>query len=77
MLARLNITEKNEHFLAHHQAHSNIIKAIKIIVGECKALEQQALTADGYRLMNQKISTLFEEHDRSFDTPFIQSTFLQ
>jgi hemerythrin len=76
MLARPNITEKNEYFRAHHQAHSDIIKAVKIIAEECKALEQQALTAEGYRLMHQKISTLFEEHDRSFDTPFIQSTYL-
>lgn len=74
MLSRSHVTEKYEYFRAHRQAHIAIIKEIKAIVDECDALEQQALTAEGYRQLYQKISKLFEEHERAFDSPFIQST---
>lgn len=67
--ARPNVTKEKQYLRTHHQAHNDVIKAIELTVAESHILEQQALTAKGYRLMYQKISYLLKEHNRSFDKP--------
>ena len=74
MLSRSHVTEKYEYFRAHRQAHVDIIDELKILTDECAALNQQNMTAEGYRLLYTQISILFHEHERSFDSPFIEST---
>jgi len=44
------------------------------LVDECLLLGKQNNTADIYRQFYKEISHLFEEHDRTFDDPFIKST---
>ena len=74
MLSRPQVTVGNEYFRIHKQAHDGIIKELKLIVGECSSLDKLEKTAEGYRHFYKKLSDLFEEHDRCFDDPFIQST---
>ena len=74
MLSRSHVTETYEYFRAHHQAHTDIIDELKILADACATLNQQNSTAEGYRLLYSQISYLFEEHERNFDTPFIEST---
>lgn len=75
MLSRPHVTEEYEYFRVHRQAHVNIILALKEIAGECASLLKQRVIADGYRKLYQKVSDLFEDHERSFDAPFIRSTY--
>ena len=75
MLNRPHVTEEYEYFRVHRQAHINIMLALKEIAGECASLLQQRIIANGYRQLYQKVSNLFEDHDHSFDDPFIRSTY--
>ena len=74
MLSRPQVTVGNEYFRIHKQAHDSIMQELKSIVGECSSLDKLEKTAEGYRHFYKKLSDLFEEHDRCFDDPFIQST---
>ena len=74
MLSRPHITEEYEYFRIHHQAHEDIMKKLIALRGESSSLDKQGNTAEGYRLFYKKLSDLLEEHDRSFDDPFVQST---
>jgi len=74
MLSRPHVTEKYEYFRTHKKAHSEIMHQLDVIVSECKSLCDQGGTANSYRHLYSKILQLFEEHDRSLDDPFIQST---
>src|SRR5664279_3808271 len=71
MLSRPQVTEKYEYFRIHHQAHIDIMQKLNALVGECSSLDMQGNTAESYRQFYKKLSNLFEEHDRSFDDPFI------
>ncbi|HLD09576.1 MAG TPA: hypothetical protein VJB68_05970 [Methylophilaceae bacterium] len=74
MLNRPHVTTEHEYFRIHSQAHTNIMQMLNAMVGECSSLDEQGNTAEGYRQFYKKLSDLLEEHDRSFDDPFIQST---
>ncbi len=74
MLSRPNVTEDDKYFRMHQQAHTEIIQKLDILVGECFSLDTQVSIAEIYHQFHQKLSALFEEHDRAFDDPFIQST---
>jgi len=74
MLSRPQVTVEYKYFRTHRQAHDNIMQELKSIAGECNSLDKLERTAEGYRHFYKKISDLFEEHDRCFDDPFIQST---
>jgi hemerythrin len=69
-----HITEEYEQFRKHQQAHADIMVALRSIVDECSALDEQGKTAEGYRQLYKGVSGLLEEHGRLFDDPFIQST---
>lgn len=75
MLSRPHVTENYEYFRVHRQAHLDIMQALKEIAGDCASFLQQKVIADGYRQLYQRVSGLFEDHDRLFDDPFIQSTY--
>ena len=74
MLSRPHVTEDYGYYRMHHQAHLQIMKALKGLVEQCGLLDRQGATDAAYRELFGKISVLFEEHDRAFDDPFIQST---
>ncbi len=74
MLSRPHVTEEYEYFRRHRQAHQNILRELNRLVNECTSLNKQSATAQSYRHLYKTISELFEEHDRAFDDPFIQST---
>ena len=74
MLSRPGVTEEYEYFRNHRQAHTNIMRELNSIISECSSLDKMGKTDESYRQLFKKVSDLFEEHDRSFDDPFIQST---
>lgn len=74
MLSRPHVTEEYNYFRIHHQAHEDIMRKLYALCGECASLDSRGNTAEGYRQFYKKLSNLLEEHDRSFDDPFIQST---
>jgi hypothetical protein len=74
MLSRPKVTDDDRYFRMHQQAHIEIIQKLDILVDECFSLDTQVSIAEIYRQFHQKLSALFEEHDRAFDDPFIQST---
>jgi hemerythrin len=59
--------ESDEYFLAHKQAHEDILRVLKSKLIECKELNQYGQTAQGYRLLYHTVSNLFSEHARLFD----------
>ncbi|MGB7816192.1 MAG: hypothetical protein WBL28_07560 [Methylotenera sp.] len=74
MLSRPHVTEKYEYFRIHRQAHLDILRKLDALVSECFTFDDHKNTADVYHQFYDKLSALFEEHDRNFDDPFIQST---
>jgi hemerythrin len=74
MLSRPNVTEEYVYFRAHKQAHEEILENLDILVDKCFSLDTQVNIAEIYHQFHKKLSDLFEEHDRAFDDPFIQST---
>jgi len=74
MLSRPNITKENEYFRIHQQAHTDILQKLDVLVDECFLLDAQVNIAETYHQFHRKLLDVFEDHDRSFDDPFIQST---
>jgi hypothetical protein len=74
MLSRPHVTEDYEYFREHRKAHYDIMHQLQEIIGESNSLGSQGSTADSYRHLHSRILLLFEEHDSTFDDPFIQST---
>ncbi len=74
MLGRPHVTKEYEYFRIHRQAHADIMQKLHALVDECFSLENNNNAAEVYRQFYKELSDLFEEHDRSFDDPFIQST---
>lgn len=63
-----------EYFRLHQQAHNNIMQELKSIAGKCSTSYKPEKTAEDYRHFYKRLLDMFEEHDRTFDSPFIQST---
>jgi hemerythrin len=74
MLSRPNVTKDYEYFRTHKQAHADIMQKLQALVDECLTLKNKDNVAEIYIQLYEKISDLFEEHDRLFDDPFIEST---
>jgi hemerythrin len=74
MLKRPHVTPEYEYFRIHKQAHHAILLELDRAVNACRAYKQSGQTAEAYRQLHATVSTLFSEHDMSFDDPFIQST---
>ena len=74
MLGRPHVTEDYAYFRIHQQAHNTLMQALYALSEECLSLRNEGNTADIYRQFHQRLSALFEGHDRDFDDPFIAST---
>ena len=76
MLRRPHITKDNEYYLSHKQAHTSIMKSLHSLVDNFfnLALEDKDEVAHIYAQFHSNLMKLFEDHDRFFDDPFIQST---
>lgn len=74
MLSRPHVTEDYEYFRVHKLAHAEIMQKLNDLVDECFNLDREANTAEIYMRFHEKLLNIFEEHDRSFDDPFISST---
>ncbi len=74
MLSRPSISENYAYFRVHRQAHLDIMKNLQGLADNYFSVTKKSNTAEVYRLFYGKIATLFEEHDRLFDDPFIEST---
>jgi len=74
MLSRPHVTEEHEYFRTHRQAHTDILRKLDALVSECFTFEDHISTVEIYHQFYDKLSALFDEHDRSFYDPFIQST---
>jgi hemerythrin len=74
MLSRPHVTEDYTYFRIHQQAHADIMQKLNALVEECLALKDDANTAEVYTQFYKELSDIFEEHDKSFDDPFILST---
>ena len=74
MLSRPHVTEDYEYFRTHKLAHAEIMQKLNDLVDECFASDRESNTAEIYIQFYGKLSNMFEEHDRSFDDPFILST---
>lgn len=77
MLKRPHVTTEYEYFRKHKQAHQSILLKLDQAVDTSRSCKQKGQTAEAYRQLHSRISTLFVEHDQSFDDPFIQSTRTQ
>ena len=74
MLSRPHITENYEYFRLHRQAHLDVMQNLQSLADDYLSARKKTDTAQIYRLFYEKISSLFDEHDRLFDDPFIEST---
>jgi len=74
MRRRSPVTQEQDDFRDHQQAHRNILYELDALVRACTLLDEKGNTADGYRQLHTNTSNLFEQHDRLFDASFIQAT---
>jgi len=74
MLSRPHVTEEYEYFRTHRQAHTEILRKLDALVNECFTYEDHVSTVKIYHQFYDKLSAFFDEHDRTFDDPFLQST---
>jgi hypothetical protein len=77
MLSRPNVTSQNEYFRVHQLAHADIMHKLNELVENCLSMRSNHNVADTYVKFYEKTSNLFEEHDRLFDNPFIESTKIE
>jgi hemerythrin len=74
MLSRPNIGENNDYFRVHRQAHLDIMKTLQVLADNYFTVSDKTSAAEVYRLFYGKIAGIFNENDRQFDDPFIEST---
>lgn len=74
MLSRPHVTEDYEYFRVHRQAHEHILQKLDEMVENCLSKSAQQNTAEIYRQFHHCLLDMFDEHDRNFDDPFIEST---
>jgi len=74
MLSRPHVTEDYEYFRTHRQAHVDIMQKLQSLADKCLVLGNTGSIAKVYCHFYEEISSIFEQHDRLFDDPFIVST---
>ncbi len=74
MLSRPHVTKEYEYFRIHQQAHEDIMQKLETLVDESLALRNHDDVAVIYRQFYETLLGIFEQHDRNFDDPFIEST---
>lgn len=73
MLSRPHVTKDYQYFSYHHQAHVDLILRLQALSDEYLLIRNEGNIAEIYRQVYEKITDMFEEHDRLFDDPFIES----
>lgn len=76
MLARPRVTETSEYFRLHRQDHERIMEKLNALVDRCLSLGNDGDVAQIYRQFHQDLLEIFNEHNRNFDDPFLESTQL-
>ena len=74
MLNSAHDTEQYDSIRLHQHAHEGMMLKLQGLANECLSLREQDNTLEIYHYFYEKISDLFEKHDRHFDDPFIKST---
>ena len=74
MLDRPHVTKDYQYFSFHHQAHIELMLRLQALSDEYLLIKNEDNIAEIYRHLYEKIMDMFEEHDRLFDNPFIEST---
>ncbi len=74
MLSRPNVTEDYEYFRNHSLAHNEIMRKLNALLVECYQFDKEGDTVSSYRKLFTSLVTIFENHDATFDDPFIEST---
>lgn len=74
MLSRPHVTKDYEYFSFHHEAHVDLMLRLQALSDEYLSMRNQSYIAEIYHHFYEKITDMFEEHDRLFDDPFIEST---
>lgn len=73
MLRQSGVTENDEDFRRHRQAHVNMLNALYEIICECDLLDAKGKTANAYRNLCNRMSEQFKEHDLMFDSIYIKA----
>jgi hemerythrin len=68
------LAQDKEDFRSHQRAHTNILNELKSKVSQCALLDARGDTSEAYRQLYNRMSELFEEHERLLDGPYIKST---
>ena len=74
MLSRPHVTKDYEYFSFHHQAHVDLLLKLQALSDEYLSMRNESYIGEIYRHFYEKLTDMFEEHDRLFDDPFIEST---
>lgn len=74
MLSRPHVSENYEYFRIHRQAHLDIMLHLQSLSDQYLSAGNISNIAETYGIFYENISTIFDEHDRLFDDPFIDST---
>lgn len=74
MLSRPHVTEASEHFCLHRQAHERILQKLDALVEKCLLLNGDGDAAQIYQKLHKELLNMFDEHNRNFDDPFLEST---
>jgi hemerythrin len=74
MLSRPHVTVEYEYFRLHREAHYEIMNKLHALTDECFSLRNRSNPSEIYHQFYEILSDLFEEHNHSFDDPFLQST---
>lgn len=74
MLSRPHVTQDYAYFRAHQQAHAQVMMQLNALSDQCLKLRNKSNTPDIYSQFYEKLTKIFDQHDRDFDDPFIAST---
>lgn len=73
MLNRSNNIANSEYFIAHQQAHHDILLLLESLGKVCYQFDKTGETVNAYRRLHHQLKEIFQEHDLQFDDPFIMS----
>jgi hemerythrin len=73
MLKRSSDIVNSEYFIAHQQAHYEILLQLESLGKVCYQFDKTGKTVEAYRYLYQQLKDIFSAHDLQFDNPFIQS----
>ena len=72
MLSKPNVNKDCQYFTYHHQAHIGLMLRLQALSDQYLSMRNEGNIAEIYKHFYEKITDMFEEHDRLFDDPFIE-----